>query len=408
MRRKLGIWGICALLFSCNLENAEIGHPETFVKYFDFGQGNHVAQTSDEGFICVGTYVGPQGSEAQLIKTDDAGNVEWLMHYPQKAGNHVAELAGGGYIFVGDNINGNASDAISSMAIMTTNNNGDPQDSVFIGDVNQVSNYHAQTFTFDTNGNLLVLGIYEDPNGFDRLILTKIDISGTSLAQDWTKTYGIDQNNTDAGKSIHLNSTGELIWSGSVFTSDETSTNSYLKVYAVIPASEASNGATQGENSAENFFATDITPIGNAFAIIGTKETGGVSTIYFLKVDHFGNIVSSSEQEINDEDIEQTDASANFEGSSVCSTFDSGLILLGTRTTPVNDLYGNGDRDFILIKTNNSGVPNWWKILGGSGDEYGGTVIEATDNSIVIFGTSEFQGTPRMVLMKTTPQGVIY
>jgi hypothetical protein len=416
MKKSLRIWGVCILLSACNLENADIGQKETFIKFFDFGEGYNIKETIDDpGFICIGTYENINGdiTQAHLIKTDEVGNLQWLARFDDFAGRSVAELPGGGYIFVGDYINMDVGpDPIASMVVVLTNSSGDLQDTISIGDL--VHDYHAQSFTFDTNGSLLVLGEFEDINGFDMLLLTKVNISGSTLTRDWTKVYGVDNSNNIAGSSVHLNTTGEIIWSGSVFTEDEQTLDSYMKIYAVQPSSEATNGSTQGENSTNNFFARDIQPIGNNFAIIGTRGVGATSSMYFIKVDHFGNIINASEKVFDDEVLElkqQSDGTilpSVYEGISLASTFDSGIILLGSRTSQLNDEYGEGERDFMLIKTDNSGNVNWWKIIGGTGDEYGGTVIETMDDGIAIFGTSEFQGTPRMVLIKTTKKGVIY
>ena len=63
--------------------------------------------------------------------------------------------------------------------------------------------------------------------------------------------------------------------------------------------------------------------------------------------------------------------------------------------------------DFYLIKTDVSGIPQFTKIIGGEGNETGGTIIETVDNSLVFFGTSTLGGVPRMTLVKTDKDGNI-
>lgn len=419
MKARIGILGLF-FLWACGLDNTELGTKDSFIKFYDFGIGNKVEKTSDGGFICVGTYTG-SSSWVHLIKTDEYGNAEWISRIEGYSGNDVKVLSNGGYIVIGDSIEVNNLTKLPAMALLKFTENGDLSGTPVLVDKDSVSGksgeYHGQALTIDSNGDILALGTYtESGSSVEKMVL--MNFSSSDLTMNWRKNYGVDTKNNGTGKSVQTNSTGQIIWNGDVFTGTNENIDSYIKVYTVKANSEPVNEVSKGELSTDNnFFAQDIQPIGNSFAIIGTKTaTTGESFIYFAKVDQSGNIISSTEEDITDpafiDDPNNVPTAANVEGVSLVRTNDSGVMLLGTRTSPITDNYGKGERDFLLIKIDNSGAMKWWKIIGGPGDEYGGSVIQTdmtTDDSgsFIIFGTSDFQGIPRMVLIKTTSKGVI-
>lgn len=400
--KKLVILSVFSISISCSLENADLGEKESFVKFFDEGEGLAVEQTSDEGFILLGTFEEGEETQAQLIKTDDGGNLDWITRITDTFGRAVKILPSGGYILVGDRINREGiqpgDDPISEMVVITTDNSGTLQQEFTYAKPDR--DVHGNTLVFDTDGNIIVLGTFEDAADFDQMFVTKLDIN--SLSQLWIQEYGVENKNNDTGKSIHINSNGEIIWSGSVFTQVEETMESFLRIYAALPDSETTNGIAKGDaGEPENFFAVDIQPTFTGFAIIGsqTNQDNTQQDLLLIRTDESGNIIPNSERTYREE------FQADTEGSSIFSTSNNGLIILGERDTPLNDQLGKGGTDFLLIRTDGSGNIRWWKTIGGPGDEFGGAVRQTIDGGFVIFGTQEFQGLDRMVLVKTNPDG---
>jgi len=220
--------------------------------------------------------------------------------------------------------------------------------------------------------------------------------------QSWWQEYGVTSKNSDTGKSIHLSSTGQIVWCGSVFTQNESSFDSFLRMYNAIPDGEITSGAAQGDQVGDpNFFAVDIQPLSTGFGIIGKKTniTADTSSLFLVRAQENGIFHVNSA-------IEYTEFGFT-EGNSLFDTSDGGIILLGTRVTPLGDEIGKGGTDFFLVKTDGFGNVQWFKAIGGEGDERGGQVRQASDGGYVFFGTSDFQGLPRMTLVKTNKNGDI-
>jgi hypothetical protein len=74
-------------------------------------------------------------------------------------------------------------------------------------------------------------------------------------------------------------------------------------------------------------------------------------------------------------------------GHSLCQTPDEGFLLLGwTRS------YGEGERDFYLVKTDSLGNQQWQRTYGGSTDEGGKSINQLADGNYLLTGSGS-QGT---------------
>lgn len=93
-------------------------------------------------------------------------------------------------------------------------------------------------------------------------------------------------------------------------------------------------------------------------------------------------------------------------GESVEQTADGGYVVTGTyggQTIP-----STGDRNVLLAKFDSSGNSIWIKTAGGSGDEAGLSVKEATDGYIVSGWSSSFgSGAKDLLLTKFDQSGII-
>ena len=79
-------------------------------------------------------------------------------------------------------------------------------------------------------------------------------------------------------------------------------------------------------------------------------------------------------------------------GHSVQQTSDSGYVLLGNSwSSGSGDIAGtnHGYEDFWVVKLNADGAVQWEKLLGGSGYDYGYSVVQTPDDGYVLLGYSD-------------------
>lgn len=76
--------------------------------------------------------------------------------------------------------------------------------------------------------------------------------------------------------------------------------------------------------------------------------------------------------------------------SSVIQTADGGYMISGASNSNNGNVTGNhGNQDYWLLKLNSTGNLQWQKSLGGTGNDYGSSIIQTTDGNYVVAGTSE-------------------
>ncbi len=115
------------------------------------------------------------------------------------------------------------------------------------------------------------------------------------------------------------------------------------------------------------------------YIIVGETETYGAgdSDIWLLKVDAAGEIIWS-----------KTYGGIGWDsGLSVQQTSDSGYIIVGKTAS-----YGAGSDDIWLVKTDALGDSVWTKTFGGTADDLGYSVTQATNGEYVIVGVTESYG----------------
>lgn len=90
-------------------------------------------------------------------------------------------------------------------------------------------------------------------------------------------------------------------------------------------------------------------------------------------------------------------------GLSVQQTSDSGYVLTGYTASS-----GAGLDDLLLIKTNRSGIQEWYKTFGGTGRDYGNCVQQTIDGGFIVTGyTLSFgAGGDDLWVLKTDSSGV--
>ncbi len=313
----------------------------------DYEEANHLISTDDGGYIIVGSFtpLGFDYRDVWLIKTDSVGNIQWNQTYGGNGDDkpwRIIKTADNGYAVVG-----------------RTNSYGHGANDYWLFKTDSVGNIQWNT-TFGGMGEESARGILETPdNGF--LLtgwsgsygageldywLVKTDEAGN---HEWNQTYG----GTETERAITTIPTndGNYITVGNSASFGQGETDIYL-----VKTDTSGNliwNITYGGASAETPFDIIKTSDGG-YGITGHSYSFGVgeNDIWFIKIDSSGNMIFN--QTYGGERVDSSRA--------VFQKSDGGYVIAGSTFS-----FGQGESDFWLMKTNESGVipefPSWTTTL---------------------------------------------
>lgn len=102
----------------------------------------------------------------------------------------------------------------------------------------------------------------------------------------------------------------------------------------------------------------------------------------------------------------------------IIQTADGGYMISGASNSNNGNVTGNhGNQDYWLAKLNATGNLQWQKSLGGTGNDYGSSIIQTADGGYVVAGTSDSNNgnvtgnhglTDGWVLKLNSDAGIIY
>jgi len=247
-------------------------------------------------------------------------------------------------------------------------NNGDKWMKTFGGHQSDVGNSVLQT----SDGGYIVCGdTLSFGSGEEDIWLIKTDNNGNMM---WEKFLGGDK--TDLGLSIQHTNDGGYIIAGITYSYGNGGSDIWL-----IKIDADGNklwDKTIGGNDFDTAYDVKQTS-DSGYVLIGVTVSYGAGErdIYLVKTDSEGNIEWDKTFGGNDYD----------RGESVQQTPDGGYILIGWTAS-----YGAGEFDFWLIKTDHEGNLQWDKTFGGTGYDYGHSVLTTDDGGYIITGETESKG----------------
>jgi hypothetical protein len=320
-------------------------------------EGNCVQQTTDGGFVIVGSTnsFGAGEDDIWFIKTDENGNTIWTKTYGDSTGEvgySVQQTNDGGYIIVGytDSFGSGEDD----VWLIKTDENGDS----------------LWTKTFGGSG---------DEEGFS----VDQTVDGGYIIAGYTTSFGSSEKDVWL---IKTDTVGNLIWHMVL----ESISESYSEhVHQTSDSGYVVAGTLSSPprpfliktNSSGDTLWTRILEVGtiprNGKCVIETNDNGYIFLasgwgVYLFKLDDLGNTIWMN----------------NYEkgwfggwGSSLDLTNDGGYIISGK--TESNTAY-----DVWVIKTNEFGDTSWTKTLGGVADDWEGNIQQTSDNGYTIVGST--------------------
>lgn len=132
------------------------------------------------------------------------------------------------------------------------------------------------------------------------------------------------------------------------------------------------------------------------FILAGGTESYGAGSydVYLIKMDGAGNVI-----------WEKTYGGAASDSAyAVLQLAGGGYLIAGNAES-----FGAGDPDVYLLKTDSEGEIIWQKTYGGSGSDYGWSLLDALDGGYIIAGEKEVAGEQggrfAAYLLKVDPEG---
>ncbi len=297
-----------------------------------------------------------------------------------------------------------------------------------------------------TDGNMLIAGYNIGGNGSYDGYLAKVSLSGEVL---WSKTYGNNLSdgfynviNSSGGGYIatgffsntannlanlillKTNEQGDVSWLANIgdtinksngtkitqgFASAPTADGGYIACGYIQNGSEAdrdiylvkvnSNGSMawdkrygkQGVSYTNSVYdaAYGIVPSGDSVFYITGSMNGNINCCgktFLMKIDTSGDTL-------------WTKTYSQGLGYSLATTSDGGVIIGGTRDESGENIY--------LLKTDGNGLLTWEKSFGGTGYDFGTTVIQTIDGGYAItgFSTTSTANSQDIILIKTDASG---
>jgi hypothetical protein len=297
-------------------------------------------------------------------------------------GYSIQQTIDGGYIITGSTESYGSGDA--DVYLIKTDANGDSLWTKTFGGPGQD---YGSSLQITSDGGYIITGRTEHANGNKDVYLMKTDVNGDSL---WTKTYG--GTSVDFGLFVQQTSDGGFIITGAT----ESYGNGGRDVYLIKTDMNGDSLWTKtfGGTAFDIGNCVQQTTDGGYIIVGGTNSFGnGNRDAYLIKTD--GNGL---------EQWNQTFGGIEFDvGSNVKQTTVGDYIITGRTAS-----FGAGNKDVYLVKTDASGVEQWYQTFGGSAFDLGTCVDQTTDGGYIICGGTDSYGAGArdLYLIKTDGNGL--
>lgn len=304
---------------------------------FGTERGSKLVETPDNGFIIVGTTnsIGNGGYDAYAVKTDANGNVVWENSYggiDWDFATDIVALNSGNYLVVGNTFsygNGN-----SDIYLIEITPNGDEVWSKTVGTEGEEI---AKAAVLSNDGHLLICGSqYQVSSEYSDGYVVKTDLTGDTL---WTKTFGADSTEVFADLVELIG--GDFMAVGNTLSFDYENKKSQIYMVRFNNSGDMVWEKTEGGHGDEEINEIEQNPAG-IIALIGYTTSAGFGNTEMMLFQ-----VNSSGFWVDSPDYGSIDKE---NGYSVHNTHDNGYILAG-----ITNGFDIKNYDVYIIKTDSTG-----------------------------------------------------
>jgi len=338
-------------LLKFNVEN-ELQWQKTYGGSAD-ERGNAIIQTKDGGYVILGFSFSSDGDVTDnaglqdywLTKLDANGTISWQKSFGYQgadSGVSVIQTNDQGYLVTGV-LDVTASGGEGNTARNSNRHAGGDYWALKLnpsGDI-EWSKYFGGNFT-DTPENV----IQTEDNGF--IIVGGSDSIDTDISNNiGTYDFWI----------IRISETGNLVWEKS-FGGDQID-----EARAIVKSSDGNYMIAGDTRSSNNDISNNI----------------GAADLWLIKISPIGDLL-----------WEKTIGGTNFDvARAMVKTQDNGFLLAGSsRSDDVDVSENKGQNDAWALKVDSEGNLQWETTIGGSNIDFGYSIAELNDASIVLVGDS--------------------
>ncbi len=330
-------------------------------------QANSIQQTSDGGYVVVGTtnsFGGTGNIDFYVVKTDAQGDTLWTRTYGGSGSDYafsIHETSDGGYVLAGFTTSFGAGSADSY--VVKTDAAGNPQWTCTYGGTNSdVTHSIVQT----VDGGYVLAGYTQSLGaGSADFYVVKTNAVGDML---WTRTYG--GSGFDYAYSIQQTIDGGYVVTGIIHSVSMGHDDFY--VVKTDAQGDMLWTRTYGGSGNDQAHSVQQTTDGG-YVVAGTTESFGAGSIdfYVVKTDAQGDTLWT-----------RTYGGSGFDYAySIQQTADGGYVVAG-----FTDSFGAGAEDFYVVKTDGQGDTLWTRTYGGSSYDVANSIQQTAYGGYVIAG----------------------
>ncbi len=380
----------------------------------DVDQALSISQTIDNGFIISGESFSADGdisshhgetdnADCWIVKTDSIGTLHWEHSYGGLGVEYaysIKQTPDGGYIFAGysGDVGGDVTSnhggedfwivKIDSAGVIEWQKSygGSKDEEAYSVDLTSDGGYIVTGFSLSIDGD--VTGHHGATDMADVWVV-KLEHSGKLV---WQRSLG--GTFVDIGHSAHETPDHGFIIAGEGSSNDGDETHGHLGGFWIVKLDSAGaliwqksyGGVTPVNDICYDMQVTKdggVIAVGSTYSndgdVIGNHRPG-TADFWIIKTDGNGNLIWKKDYGGDESDIAQ----------SVVQTYDGGYIVGGYTASTDGDIpFNHGDNDYWIMKLDVNGNLEWQKTLGGTGGDYGSSIIQTRDSGFVIAGTSD-------------------